>query len=104
MLCYRGLGELRRSRLQEAMYERFKAYEAAQAIAGAYDLKHPNANNEAQPVHVHKSGLYVPGQLLAPRAWRGPVAGEHPDGAPILAAPEKSTPPAPATVALLQKP
>ena len=86
------------------MYERFKAYEAAQSIAGAYDLKHPNANNEAQPVHVHKSGLYVPGQLLAPRPWRGPVAGEHPDGAPILAPPKKSMPPSPAAVALLQKP
>ena len=73
MLCYRGLGELRRSRRQEQMYLRFKADESAQAIAGAYILKHPNADREAQPVHEHLSGMAFAGEPAVAHAWRGPA-------------------------------
>ncbi len=79
MLCYRGIGELHRSRRQQAMYMRFKALEAAQTIAGRYILKHPNANNEAQPVHEHLSGMAFPGEPAVAQAWHGSVL-RHPGG------------------------
>ena len=34
---------------------RFKADESSLAITGPYKLKHPDDNNEAQPVHEHVS-------------------------------------------------
>lgn len=55
MLCYRGLGDDALSDREEKLYMRFKANEAAQAIAGAYKLAHPDDNNEAQPIHEHVS-------------------------------------------------
>ncbi len=57
MLCYRGAGQISQSRLEERLYERFKADESSKAVAGAFLLAHPNANNEAQPVHEHGNGL-----------------------------------------------
>lgn len=96
MLCYRGLGELRRSRLQQAMYLRFKADEPAETIAGRYIMQHPNANNEAQPVHEHLSGMAFAGEPSVAQAWRGAVlrhpGGRWPHSRPRLAENRKGDP------------
>jgi tetratricopeptide (TPR) repeat protein len=55
MLCYRGLGQSDRARREEALFERFKADESAQAITGKPRLLSAEANNERQPIHDHES-------------------------------------------------
>jgi tetratricopeptide (TPR) repeat protein len=55
MLCYRGLGDDALASREEKLYLRFKANEAAQAIAGSYKLAHADDNNESQPIHEHVS-------------------------------------------------
>ena len=55
MLASRGLGDLERSRRHQALYERFKADEASQILTGEYRERHPEDNNERQPVHEHTS-------------------------------------------------
>jgi Flp pilus assembly protein TadD len=55
MLCYRAVGDFDRSRQHERRYQRFKADEDAQAIARQYRSRHPHDNNEAQPIHEHRS-------------------------------------------------
>ena len=55
MLCYRGLQEYAKSRLEEKLYLRFKANEIARAITGPFKRKHPNANNLSQPIHEQVS-------------------------------------------------
>ncbi len=84
MLCYRGLNDDALSSREEKLYLRFKADEASRAIAGRYDLSHPDDNNEAQPVHEHLSvPLEAPagGQYTASRSQetgdrsQKPVAG-----------------------------
>jgi cytochrome c-type biogenesis protein CcmH/NrfG len=69
MLCYTGLGKPKVAHQFEVRYLRFKADEAAPALIGPYVRKHPNANNERQPVHEHvtiplkyitKTGEYDP--------------------------------------------
>ena len=53
MLAYRGAGDPTASAREQALYERFKADEAAQAITGSYRLTSPEDNNERQAVHEH---------------------------------------------------
>ncbi len=60
MLCYRGLSDDARATREEKLYLRFKADEASRALTGPYKLKHPEDNNEAQPIHEHLSGPLGP--------------------------------------------
>lgn len=53
MLCYMGLGNGKLADREKTLYLRFKANEAARSITGPYFLSHPDANNEAQPIHEH---------------------------------------------------
>jgi hypothetical protein len=80
MLCYRGLNNDQLASLEEKLYLRFKANEAALAITGPYKLKHPEDNNEAQPIHEHLSGplgLDASRQIYAQMGLAGPT------GAPL---------------------
>jgi len=54
MLCYQGRGETALASRERALYERFKADEAAQAIAGSHRLQSPEDNNESQSIHEHQ--------------------------------------------------
>ncbi len=54
MLAYRGAGDLEQAAREQALYERFKADESAQAIAGPFLLRSPEVNNERQSVHEHR--------------------------------------------------
>lgn len=55
MLCYQGLGNSEQADRERKLYLRFKADESAQAITGPVRLRHPEANNERQPIHEHIS-------------------------------------------------
>lgn len=55
MLAYRGLGDLERSEHHQALYERFKADEAAQELTREYREEHPHDNRERQSIHEHGS-------------------------------------------------
>lgn len=55
MLCYQGLGNQDLAEQEKKLYLRFKADESAQEITGPVRLKHPEANNERQPIHEHVS-------------------------------------------------
>ena len=55
MLCYQGLGNAELADREQKLYLRFKADESAQAITGPVRLRHPEANNERQPIHEHVS-------------------------------------------------
>ncbi len=55
MLCYRGLGDLAKADHEQALFERFKADESAQAITAKRRLASPEDNNERQVVHAHES-------------------------------------------------
>jgi tetratricopeptide (TPR) repeat protein len=54
MLCYQGKGDAKLAAREQALYTRFKADEAAQAITGPYRLKSPEDNNERQSIHEHR--------------------------------------------------
>jgi Flp pilus assembly protein TadD len=66
MLCYQGLGQHELADRERALYTRFKADEASQAITGPYRQLHPHDNNERQAIHEHGSAL-PPGS-----EYRGP--------------------------------
>jgi tetratricopeptide (TPR) repeat protein len=55
MLAYRGLGQTEKAQREEALFQRFKADESAQAITAKPRLLSPEANNERQPIHDHES-------------------------------------------------
>jgi hypothetical protein len=57
MLCYRGLGDVAAAGREEALFRRFKADEASQAITGRRRLQKPEDNNERQAVHEHESAV-----------------------------------------------
>jgi tetratricopeptide (TPR) repeat protein len=54
MLCYQGKGAADLAARERALYTRFKADEAAQAITGPFRLKSPDDNNERQSIHEHR--------------------------------------------------
>jgi tetratricopeptide (TPR) repeat protein len=56
MLSYQGLGQADLADRERALYLRFKADEASQAITGPYRQLHPHDNNERQSIHEHRSG------------------------------------------------
>jgi Flp pilus assembly protein TadD len=55
MLSYRGVGKLDLAQTHETLYRRFKADESTQVIAAIARRQHPGPDNEAQPVHEHRS-------------------------------------------------
>ncbi len=55
MLCYKGLGDAEKADHEQALFQRFKADEAAQAITAKRRLASPEDNNERQAVHAHES-------------------------------------------------
>jgi tetratricopeptide (TPR) repeat protein len=55
MLAYQGAGDTENAARERALYTRFKANEAAQAITGPYRLKSPDDNNERQAIHEHRN-------------------------------------------------
>ncbi len=55
MLCFTGLGDSANSAAYEKRYLRFKADESSQTLTGPYRAKHPDDNNERQPIHEHES-------------------------------------------------
>jgi tetratricopeptide (TPR) repeat protein len=86
MLASQGAGDAERARTHQALYQRFKADESAQAITGPYRKLHPHDNNERQSVHEHGR----PPEPSSPppyAASRGepPRPGGTPQGASALA-------------------
>jgi tetratricopeptide (TPR) repeat protein len=59
MLAWQGLGDGERARQEQALYERFKADEAAQSITGTFRQLNPHDNNERQSIHEHGSARKV---------------------------------------------
>ncbi len=55
MLCYRGMGDLGSAKREEALFLRFKADEASQAITAKPRMLSPEDNNERQIIHEHES-------------------------------------------------
>jgi tetratricopeptide (TPR) repeat protein len=57
MLCYRGLEDEKAAAREEALFRRFKADEASQAITEERRMISPEDNNERQPIHDHESAV-----------------------------------------------
>ncbi|NND71071.1 MAG: tetratricopeptide repeat protein [Rhodothermales bacterium] len=57
MIAYRAAGDSESSTAHQLRYERYKADERAEARSRLYRLQDPNANNESQSVHFHRSSL-----------------------------------------------
>ena len=55
MLCYRAIGRNEQAAREEALFRRFKADEASQAITGGRRLVNPEENNERQAIHEHET-------------------------------------------------
>ena len=71
MLCYQGLGKADLAEKEQALYQRFKADEAAQEITGPWRQLHPHDNNERQSIHEHgvivdapRENGHTPGGLI----------------------------------------
>ncbi len=54
MLAHQGAGNREEAMRERALYERFKADEAAQAITGDFRRASPEDNNERQAIHEHR--------------------------------------------------
>ncbi len=52
-LCYRGKGDLKRAELHTKLYNRFKAVESTDHLAGPYKVGHTWDNNESRQIHEH---------------------------------------------------
>ena len=57
MLSHQGAGRPEEAARERALYERFKADEAAQAITGPFRRASPEDNNERQAIHEHGVSL-----------------------------------------------
>ena len=78
MLAYRGLGQPELAAREEALYRRFKADEASQAITGPYRQLHPDDNNERQSIHEHVTVPVSPTKLTSNDSRSLPAkAGSH---------------------------
>jgi hypothetical protein len=71
MLCWQGLGDPARAQKEQALYQRFKADESAQAITGPYRQLHPEDNNERQQIHEHVTAKPPAAGTYAAAAERG---------------------------------
>ena len=76
MLAYQGLGDAEAATRERALYERFKADEAAQSITGDFRRLHPHDNNERQAIHEHGDGDR--GQAAPPATGYAPAASAPP--------------------------
>jgi tetratricopeptide (TPR) repeat protein len=65
MLCLRGLRDAAGASREQALFQRFKAEESAQAITAKPRMNSPEDNNERQQIHDHES---VPLPAAAPAA------------------------------------
>jgi tetratricopeptide (TPR) repeat protein len=81
MLCFQGLGKADLAEKEQALYQRFKADDAAQEITGPWRQLHPHDNNERQSIHEHgvivdttRENGHVPGGLI-PGPSRAKTAG-----------------------------
>ena len=59
MLCARGLNDAATAAREEALFRRFKADEASQAVTARRRALSPEDNNERQAVHDHESAIKV---------------------------------------------
>jgi tetratricopeptide (TPR) repeat protein len=75
MLAYRGAGNVEMASKHQALYERFKADEAAQFITGPYRRLHPLDNNERQQIHEHRDVERPAATPPRPAPGYGRVAG-----------------------------
>jgi tetratricopeptide (TPR) repeat protein len=67
MLCLRGVGDAAGAGREQALFQRFKAEESAQAITAKPRLLSPENNNERQQIHDHESvPLEVPARTRKP--------------------------------------
>jgi tetratricopeptide (TPR) repeat protein len=67
MLCLRGLRDAAGAGREQALFQRFKAEESAQAITAKPRLLSPENNNERQQIHDHESvPLNVPARTPKP--------------------------------------
>lgn len=55
MLCYRGMGDIAKSKREQILFQRFKADEASQTITAQARMASPYDNNERQLIHDHES-------------------------------------------------
>jgi tetratricopeptide (TPR) repeat protein len=78
MLAYQGAGNTEMAKKHQALYERFKADEAAQFITGPYRQLHPHDNNERQSIHEHRTAEPV----APPKPASGSYRAEKRDTAP----------------------
>jgi tetratricopeptide (TPR) repeat protein len=72
MVCSRALGDTARAAREQALFQRFKADESAQAITAKRRQQSPEDNNERQPIHEHES---VPLPSLPRTAEGSAIAG-----------------------------
>jgi hypothetical protein len=75
MLCYARLGRRRGAGREQALFQRFKAEESAQAITAKPRLLSPENNNERQQIHDHES---VPLNAPVPKDRRLRARGRRP--------------------------
>ncbi len=80
MLAYQGAGNADMAKKHQALYERFKADEAAQFITGPYRQLHPHDNNERQTVHEHRT--FEPHPPPGPARPKAPYRAARRDAAP----------------------
>jgi tetratricopeptide (TPR) repeat protein len=87
MLCHRALGHTAQAAREAALFRRFKADEAAQAITERLRRLSPEDNNERQPIHEHES-VRLPWSTAAPApaAPGGTAASPAASGSPAAAA------------------
>jgi tetratricopeptide (TPR) repeat protein len=82
MLAYQGAGNTEMAKKHQALYERFKADEAAQFITGPYRQLHPHDNNERQSIHEHRTAEPAPQPRPAPAAGSYRARRDAPTPAP----------------------
>jgi tetratricopeptide (TPR) repeat protein len=75
MLAWRGLGQTEKAAREEALFKRFKADEAAQALTAKPRMLSPEDNNERQAIHEHDS---VDLSSRRPRAAKNTDGEVHP--------------------------
>ena len=60
MLCLRSLGREAEAAAAEQAYKYYQIDESAQEVTRGYRMQHPDANQEAQSIHVHELSSPVP--------------------------------------------
>jgi tetratricopeptide (TPR) repeat protein len=65
MLCHRGLGDAENAKIEQKLFQRFKAEESSQSITAKRRMVSPEDNNERQQIHEHESVVLEPAKLKA---------------------------------------